>query len=1064
MIRTVFSLRIAALFFCITICLQIGAGPASAIPAMPGRIQIVQPNGFIINSYIKGDEFQNWTEAQDGYSIIRNSQNNYWYYAVKNLSGNLVPSGTIYLPNAIRPQSIIAHIKPDRNFMAKPVPTASKGISLSSSSSLWAPIPSSGEKKILIVMVEFQDREFITTPQSWYDAFFDTTPGVKSMANFYKDNSRGKVSIVPLASSQPSLPSGVVKIKMSGNHPNIAGSFNYYTEVDCLNEVLSLVTPYVDFSALDTNTNGILENTEASMYYVFAGYEASGTNLRPSIWAHAWQNFDGYPSVIVDGVQVTPWALNGELDNYDQHMSIGVHTHESAHQIFRLPDLYDISNTNEGIGVFSLMGIGSWGFTSSDSQYGATPVNMDAWSRQFTGWTTPRIPMAQGVMTFGAATAADDSPVKLADPRVSDLEYFLVENRPLIGWDEGMFLSFGSAWAGGLLVLHVDENIGDPFYNNLNEYHADSHQGVLVEEASTAYGSLMDGSTYGLSDHLFYNGNNTSFLSSTVPNSLFYDSTNIGVGISNVSVPSSSMTANVIPCPPVATPTFTPDTGTYSSTQSVTINCATAGASIRYTTNGDIPTSGSTLYTGAVSIDHSLTLKAIAMYNGVPSSAVKSAVYTFPSGSKPDMLIKTGIESSYSGTDVFNADGTNQSKSQNAAPNQKVIFVFKVKNSGDASDSFKITGPAGGSGWSVKYFDLSTNADVTSQVTGSGWTSGALAIGASKGIYVNVKPDATVAVGSTKALLMTAASETDSNAIDVVKATTSFIGTYKTDMLIKSGVEATYSGLGTFSTDGNNQTKSQNVSSGQKIIFAFRAQNAGNAYDSFRITGPAGGSGWSVKYYDLTTNAEVTSQVTGAGWVSGLIAPRTNKGVYANIKPDATVPVGSTITLVVTAVSESDNTKLDVVKAITTCINTYQPDILIKNGADASYIGAGILNADGTNQTKSQYASAGQKAIYSFRVMNAGFLSDSFNITGTTGGNGWSVKYYDLASVDITSQVTGSGWLSGTVAPGTDMGFFMKVSPDGTLTSGSVKTVFITATSVGGSTKKDVAKAVTTVP
>lgn len=78
---------------------------------------------------------------------------------------------------------------------------------------------------------------------------------------------------------------------------------------------------------------------------------------------------------------------------------------------------------------------------------------------------------------------------------------------------------------------------------------------------------------------------------------------------------------------PVATPTFSVDAGTYTSVQSVTISCATGGATIYYTTDGTDPTSSSTEYTSAVSIDHSCTLKAIAI-KGDDESNVASAAYT----------------------------------------------------------------------------------------------------------------------------------------------------------------------------------------------------------------------------------------------------------------------------------------------------------------------------------------------------------------------------------------------------------------------------------------------------
>ena len=78
----------------------------------------------------------------------------------------------------------------------------------------------------------------------------------------------------------------------------------------------------------------------------------------------------------------------------------------------------------------------------------------------------------------------------------------------------------------------------------------------------------------------------------------------------------------------VATPTFNPEAGTYTTAQSVNINCATEGAAIYYTTNGDDPTDASTLYTGAISVTTATTLKAIAVKSGMNNSTVATAAYT----------------------------------------------------------------------------------------------------------------------------------------------------------------------------------------------------------------------------------------------------------------------------------------------------------------------------------------------------------------------------------------------------------------------------------------------------
>ncbi|HVU33657.1 MAG TPA: chitobiase/beta-hexosaminidase C-terminal domain-containing protein [Opitutaceae bacterium] len=87
--------------------------------------------------------------------------------------------------------------------------------------------------------------------------------------------------------------------------------------------------------------------------------------------------------------------------------------------------------------------------------------------------------------------------------------------------------------------------------------------------------------------------------------------------------------AAVSPPPQTATPTFSPDGGTYTSAPSVTISCGTSGASIRYTTDGSTPTSTSgTVYSGPISITGTATLQAIAYASGDADSAVASTSFT----------------------------------------------------------------------------------------------------------------------------------------------------------------------------------------------------------------------------------------------------------------------------------------------------------------------------------------------------------------------------------------------------------------------------------------------------
>ena len=119
-------------------------------------------------------------------------------------------------------------------------------------------------------------------------------------------------------------------------------------------------------------------------------------------------------------------------------------------------------------------------------------------------------------------------------------------------------------------------------------------------------------------------------------------------------VTSSTQTA---PKLTVAAPVFMPDGATsFRGTQMVEIYCATPGASIYYTTDGTTPTSTGTIYSGAISLTSTTTIKAIAVKADMNDSAVAEATFTRRSSSGgggggggggsvsiPDTKIPTGI-------------------------------------------------------------------------------------------------------------------------------------------------------------------------------------------------------------------------------------------------------------------------------------------------------------------------------------------------------------------------------------------------------------------------------------
>ena len=84
--------------------------------------------------------------------------------------------------------------------------------------------------------------------------------------------------------------------------------------------------------------------------------------------------------------------------------------------------------------------------------------------------------------------------------------------------------------------------------------------------------------------------------------------------------------------PTAATPTITPNGGSFSGSVDVTLATVTSGATIYYTTNGSTPSRSAAPYTGPFTLTSTTTVKAFAVAAGCTDSVVASATFTLASG------------------------------------------------------------------------------------------------------------------------------------------------------------------------------------------------------------------------------------------------------------------------------------------------------------------------------------------------------------------------------------------------------------------------------------------------
>jgi LysM repeat protein len=163
------------------------------------------------------------------------------------------------------------------------------------------------------------------------------------------------------------------------------------------------------------------------------------------------------------------------------------------------------------------------------------------------------------------------------------------------------------------------------------------NQVLPVPTFSVAAGTYTTPQTVTISDAtagttIYYTTNGTApTTSSAVYSSAITVSANetleaiaVELGYTNSAVASAAYTI----APVLPTPTFSPDTGIFTTSQTVTISNATAGTTIHYTMDGTTPTSSSTVYTGPITVTATTTLQAIAAKTGYTNSPVATSICT----------------------------------------------------------------------------------------------------------------------------------------------------------------------------------------------------------------------------------------------------------------------------------------------------------------------------------------------------------------------------------------------------------------------------------------------------
>jgi M6 family metalloprotease-like protein len=492
--------------------------------ANPCPIIYTQPDGNQLTVFLKGDEHVRFARTMDGYTILQD-QTNRFVYAVKDKQGNLVPSDIQAkdpIDRRLREKRFLIKTGKHQIFSIEQLHafrgTLRRGIH-SSNQIAGAAFPSLGTRKVLVLLIGFQDVPFVL-PQSDFDGLMNQTGfnGTGCFKEYHLDNSFGQLT---LNSTVMGPYTAINDMSWYGNN---RGSWDARPRNMVAEAIDAAEADGLDFSQFDNNGDGVVDG----IMVIHAGYDEAAGAPASSIWSHAWDL--GNLERNYDGVSISAYITSPELSGISgtNISDIGVLAHEFGHNL-GLPDAYDTDYEQGGgyaygTGYFDIMADGGW------NNGGFTPANHIAWNKYMLDWQTPIV--LNGMNTTITVPEAGSNNVSYLINTTTQGEYFMLENLQQVGWNEYIE-------GHGLLIYHIDGPYIDTAGNAVNSN--PSHQGIDIEEADgtedwgpSAAGDPFPGVT-----------NNTSFTDTTTPNSIAWNNAATNVPITNITENAGVITFDV---------------------------------------------------------------------------------------------------------------------------------------------------------------------------------------------------------------------------------------------------------------------------------------------------------------------------------------------------------------------------------------------------------------------------------------------------------------------------------------------------------------------------------------
>ena len=471
---------------------------------------LTQPDGKHFSCFASGDEFYHYLHTEDGYTIVEDKNDGYYYYAIKN-NEILIPSK--WKVNAINPKDAgikknlfipFDEYKKKRDFYFKDIPKRDA--------------PSIGTINNINIFIRFEDEDEFTNSRENYDVKFSKEDG-PSLYHYYKEVSYDLLTVY--THHYPEC-SPDINISYQDQYPRsyyspyneTTNQFGYQSDEEAGEREQILLKKAVEFIANEVPENLIIDSDEDgrvdNVTFLIKGVPDNWSDL---LWPHRWALY--LEEAYIHGKRV--WDYNLNLADSPSYFTVGVLCHEFFHSL-GAPDLYHYWDATSPVAV------GGWDVMDASSDI---PQYMSAYMKyRYTDWITD-LPVIEssGIYELNPLSSSNQNIYRINSP-VSD-EYFVVEYRI----KDGLYDINTPGIDNGLIIYRVNNTLegygnGDGPPDELYVY----RQGGTLESSgifSAAVFSELNGRTV--------------FNDNTDPNPFLSDGSPGGINISNVGIPSETI-------------------------------------------------------------------------------------------------------------------------------------------------------------------------------------------------------------------------------------------------------------------------------------------------------------------------------------------------------------------------------------------------------------------------------------------------------------------------------------------------------------------------------------------